>query len=106
VAGWARENLGVCGLGDVGAVVGATYPAEMAVLREAMPEVIFLVPGFGAQGGSASDVRPAFRGDGTGAIVNSSRGILFPFSPEAADWEKRIEQATRDTIAALREALP
>lgn len=101
VGAWARENLGACGLGDVGAVVGATYPAEMALLRLQMPEVIFLVPGFGAQGATAADVRAAFRADGSGAIVNSSRGILFPFSPAAADWRERILAATRNTIAAL-----
>ena len=101
VAGWARENLGTCGLGDVGAVVGATYPAEMAVLRQQMPEVVFLVPGFGAQGGTAEDTRPAFRADGLGAIVNSSRGITFPYKPDDADWEARIESALRDTITAL-----
>jgi orotidine-5'-phosphate decarboxylase len=101
VAGWARENLGACGLGDVGAVVGATYPAEAELLRQQLPEVLFLVPGFGAQGATAADVRPAFRPDGSGAIVNSSRGVLFPFAPDAPDWEARIEQATRATIRAL-----
>lgn len=101
VAAWSRENLGACGLGDVGAVVGATYPAELVTLRRVMPEVIFLVPGFGAQGGTAADVAPAFRADGLGAIVNSSRGILFPFKPDDRNWEARIEEATRGTIAAL-----
>jgi len=101
VAAWASENLGECGLGDVGAVVGATYPAEMATLRQMLPEVIFLVPGFGAQGATAADTAPAFRPDGLGAIVNSSRGILYPFAPTDRDWEVRIESATRATIAAL-----
>ncbi len=101
VAGWARENLGKCGLGDVGAVVGATYPAELALLRRQMPEVVFLVPGYGAQGGTAEDVRAAFRADGSGAVVNSSRGVTFPFRPDAADWEARIEQAARQAAAAL-----
>jgi orotidine-5'-phosphate decarboxylase len=104
VGAWARENLGVCGLGDVGAVVGATYPSELAELRRALPEAIFLVPGFGAQGGTAADVAAAFRPDGLGAIVNSSRGILFPFAPEAADWEHKVESAARDTAAALARA--
>ena len=101
VAAWARENLGTCGLGDVGAVVGATYPAELTELRRLLPEVIFLVPGFGAQGGGAADVAPAFRPDGLGAIVNSSRGILFPFKPDDADWQSAIVAATRQTIATL-----
>jgi orotidine-5'-phosphate decarboxylase len=101
VAAWSRENLGACGLGDVGAVVGATYPAELTELRKLLPEAIFLVPGFGAQGGTAADVAPAFRPNGLGAIVNSSRGILFPFKPDEPSWEARIEEATRATIAAL-----
>jgi orotidine-5'-phosphate decarboxylase len=101
VAGWTRESLGGCGLGDVGAVVGATYPEEMALLRRQLPEVIFLVPGFGAQGGKAEDVRPAFRAGGTGAVVSSSRGVLFPFAPDAADWEARVVAATREHVAAL-----
>ena len=101
VAGWARENVGKCGLGDVGAVVGATYPAEAAALRRAMPGVVFLVPGFGAQGGGAASSAPAFRPDGLGAVVNSSRGILFPFGPGERDWEAKVEAATRATVAAL-----
>lgn len=102
VAEWSRANLGADGLGDVGAVVGATYPAELAELRAALPEVIFLVPGYGAQGGTAADVRAAFRPDGLGAIVNSSRGILFPFRPEDDQWERRIIAATDETIGVLK----
>src|SRR5262245_35600845 len=60
VAAWNREGLGACGLGDVGAVVGATHPAELAAVRALAPEVWFLVPGYGAQGGTAADVRAAF----------------------------------------------
>jgi orotidine-5'-phosphate decarboxylase len=106
VAGWTRENLGVCGLGDVGAVVGATYPAELARLRSLMPEVPFLVPGFGAQGGTAADVAAAFRADGLGAVVNSSRGVLFPFDPGDADWEGKVERAADEAAAALRAVMP
>jgi orotidine-5'-phosphate decarboxylase len=101
VKAWARENLGACGLGDVGAVVGATYPDELAKLRRLMPEVVFLLPGFGAQGGTTADVAPAFRPDGLAAIVSSSRGLLFPFQPDDPQWEQRIEEATRTAIASL-----
>jgi orotidine-5'-phosphate decarboxylase len=101
VTTWARENLGQCGLGDVGAVVGATHPRELVLLRQRMEPVIFLVPGYGAQGGTAADVLPAFRADGLGAVVNSSRGILFPYKPDDPAWESKIEQATRETIRAL-----
>jgi orotidine-5'-phosphate decarboxylase len=98
---WARENLGLCGLGDVGAVVGATYPEELALLRKELPDVLFLVPGFGAQGGKGEDVVAAFRPDGLGALVNSSRGILFPGKPGDAAWEQQVEQATHEAVAAL-----
>jgi orotidine-5'-phosphate decarboxylase len=101
VQAWSRENLGSCGYGDVGAVVAATYPAELAALRSAMPEVPFLVPGFGAQGGGAADVLPAFGADKQGAIVNSSRGILFAYPPSEPHWEAAVERATRETIKSL-----
>lgn len=81
VAAWVEaqsvHRLGDCGLGPVGAVVAATVPEEAARWRSAMPHAWFLVPGFGAQGGGAEDVRPLFRGDGLGAVINSSRGVLF-----------------------------
>jgi len=101
VGQWSRENLGQCGLGDVGAVVGATYPAELEDLRKLISEVPFLVPGFGSQGGAAQDVATAFRDDGLGAIINSSRGIIFSFKPSDPKWELAVEAAARETIASL-----
>jgi orotidine-5'-phosphate decarboxylase len=104
VGQWTRENLGQGGLGDVGAVVGATHPAELATVRQLLPEAWLLVPGLGAQGGTAADVAPAFRRDGLGAIVNSSRGITACFSPSEPHWEAAVETATRAAMAALRKA--
>jgi orotidine-5'-phosphate decarboxylase len=69
--------IGASGYGPIGAVVGATYPSEAKKLRAIMPNSYFLVPGYGAQGGSAADVLPCFNPDGLGALVNSSRGILY-----------------------------
>jgi orotidine-5'-phosphate decarboxylase len=106
VEAWGQENRGRCGLSDVGAVVGATYPAELAALRRALPSAWFLVPGYGAQGAGAADTAGAFRADGLGAVVNSSRGILFPFRPDDPDWEAAVEAATRQTVAALAQATP
>lgn len=106
VGSWARENLGQAGYGDVGAVVGATHPAELAEVRRTAPEALFLVPGYGAQGGTAADTAPAFAASGLGAVVNSSRGILFPFPPDDPKWEAAIESATRRAIAELRAATP
>jgi orotidine-5'-phosphate decarboxylase len=82
------------GLSCVGAVVGATTPAALAALRAAMPDTPFLVPGYGAQGGTAADVAPAFRRDGSGAVVNASRSIDYP--PDAGeDWRAAVERAAR-----------
>ena len=106
VGSWARENVGECGMGDVGAVVGATHPEELARVRDLLPHVPFLIPGYGAQGGSARDVAPGFRPDGTGAIVNSSRGITAAFRPEEKNWEAAVEAATRATIDALKADTP
>jgi orotidine-5'-phosphate decarboxylase len=106
VSAWSREHLGRCGFGDVGAVVGATHPAELAVIRKAIPHVLFLVPGFGFQGATAPDTAAAFRPDGLGAVISSSRGLMFPSSPTDPQWEARIEAAARAALAELRAATP
>ncbi|KAB7790658.1 orotidine-5'-phosphate decarboxylase [Bifidobacterium leontopitheci] len=76
VEGWGADTIGDHGYSRVGAVVGATHPEEGKALRARMPHTFFLVPGYGAQGGTAADVRGMFDADGSGAIVNSSRGII------------------------------
>ena len=94
--------------GAVGAVVGATWPTQLAELRQQMPATWFLVPGFGAQGGTAADISAAFDDHGEGAIINNSRGILFAYKkPEYAEfgasrWERAVEAATRKMIDQLR----
>ncbi len=99
--------------GSVGAVVGATYPQELAELREAMPHAPLLVPGYGSQGATAGDVAAAFTPDGLGALINSSRAINFAhtrepyasrFSPD--EWEQAVEAATRQMIAELADHTP
>ena len=113
VEGLARETVGTCGYGAVGAVVGATYPEQLAELRGAMPHTWFLVPGFGSQGGTAADVAAAFDPQGFGAIVNNSRGIIFAYAraPYAerfgpSRWQEAAEAATRDMIEQLRTQTP
>ena len=102
VVKWNAATLGSTGLGDVGAVVGATHPKELSELRAAMPGVWFLVPGYGAQGATAADVKAAYRPDGLGAIVNSSRGLTFPFAPGDADWEAKITAAAKRAAEELK----
>ena len=67
---------------NVGAVVGATYPEMSGILRKLMPHTYFLVPGYGAQGGTAADLKHCFNQDGLGAVVNSSRGIIAAYKQE------------------------
>lgn len=107
----AKKTVGEQGFGVVGAVCGATYPEQLAELRAAMPNAWFLVPGFGSQGGTASDVAGAFDERGLGAIVNSSRGIIFAHAREEfretfgdAKWQGAVEAATDLMIEQLRSA--
>jgi orotidine-5'-phosphate decarboxylase len=81
VAAWGSEHMGG-GYSNVGAVVGATYPEQGKILRQLMPKAFILVPGYGAQGGKAADLKPFFNADGLGAIVNSSRGIIAAWQEE------------------------
>jgi orotidine-5'-phosphate decarboxylase len=82
----SAQTVGEHGYGAVGAVVGATYPEQLAELRAAMPHAPFLVPGYGSQGARARDVAAAFDSHGQGAIINSSRAIIFAHArPEFAE---------------------
>ncbi len=96
---------------NVGAVVGATYPQMSEVLREKMPHTFFLVPGYGAQGATAEDLRPCFDDEGRGAIVNSSRGIIAAYRQErysafgAADYAGASRQAVIDMAADINSVL-
>ena len=95
VESWATEVLGPeTSLSAVGAVIGATYPEELKYLRTLMPHCPFLIPGYGAQGGGAADIVNGFIPDGTGAIVNSSRGIIFASS--GSDWKDAAKKAAED----------
>lgn len=108
----AAQRLGQCGYGSIGAVVGATYPDQLAELRQAMPHAWLLVPGYGSQGATARDVAGAFATDGLGAVVNNSRGILFAHSRReyerfgAVRWLDAVTAATRDMIDELRAETP
>jgi orotidine-5'-phosphate decarboxylase len=97
------NRRGECGYSLVGAVVGATAPPEViARLRELMPNTFFLMPGYGAQGGSARAVRAALGKDGLGVLVSSSRGLMFPWrpGPVPAGWRdlvvRELEAMNRD----------
>ena len=96
---------------NVGAVVGATYPEMSRILRNLMPHTYFLVPGYGAQGGTAEDLKHCFNKDGLGAIVNSSRGIIAAYKQEkykkfgAENFAEASRLAVIDMVADINSVL-
>ncbi len=99
VVEWGRDCMDGS-YSNVGAVVGATYPEMSAVLRKQMPHTYFLVPGYGAQGATAKDLKPCFNEDGLGAIINSSRGIIAAYKQEkyAKFGPEHFAEASRQAV--------
>ncbi len=82
VSAWGKDSVGEYGYSEVGAVVGATHPEEAERLRNQLPHTFFLIPGYGAQGGSAEMLKVCFDKNGLGGVVNSSRGIICAYRNE------------------------
>ncbi|SDN96703.1 orotidine-5'-phosphate decarboxylase [Acetanaerobacterium elongatum] len=101
---WGAQAMGASGYSAVGAVVGATYPEQLKLLRQKLPHTFFLVPGYGAQGGAAKDVAGAFDQNGMGAVVNSSRAIMCAYQKGGYD-EKDYAQAARDEAIRMRDEI-
>lgn len=101
---WGEDLMGKYGYSGVGAVVGATYPEQLTELRKELKHTFFLVPGYGAQGGTAEDIAGAFDTNGLGAIVNSSRGIMCAWQKEGCD-ETEFAQAARREAEKMKALL-
>jgi len=106
---WGEEHVGRTGYSCVGAVVAGTQPADAEKLRRLMPHAYFLVPGFGAQGAGPAEVARAFDSGGRGAIVSSSRAVIFAYRRAPYDrdfgedrWREAIEAATRHMVESIR----
>jgi len=100
--------VGSRGYSCVGAVVGATYPDEARLLRQAMGQQLFLVPGYGAQGATAADCAASFKPDGTGALVNASRSVIYAFASQTDSgmkWQDAVAAAARAFAEDIRNAL-
>ncbi|HAA42903.1 MAG TPA: orotidine-5'-phosphate decarboxylase [Ruminiclostridium sp.] len=103
---WGRDLKGEYGYSSVGAVVGATYPNQAKILRKILKSAYILVPGYGAQGGTAKDVASSFNPDGLGAIVNASRSIMCAYKSER--WkekytEEKFYEASRAEALRMKE---
>jgi orotidine-5'-phosphate decarboxylase len=106
VAEWGEMCMGEK-YSYIGAVVGATYPEMGKVLRKLMPKTYILVPGYGAQGGKASDLAPYFNEDGLGAIINSSRGIIAAYKQSGYEsfGATNFADASRQAVIDMREEI-
>lgn len=102
VEAWGAPNIGEYGYSRCGAVVGATHPRDLAELRAVMPHTFFLIPGYGAQGGTAADVAYAFQ-NGSGAIVNSSRGLMCAYMKK--NDPHNYKTYTRAAVTEMKENL-
>lgn len=107
VRSWASSRLGASGYSSIGAVAGASSPGALEEIRAAAPELVLLVPGYGAQGGKALDVAHAFDGRGQGAIVNASRSLVFARrdAPDLDALVKAASEAARRMRDEIMEAV-
>jgi orotidine-5'-phosphate decarboxylase len=94
------DLIGSSGYSSIGAVVGATFPGEAEELRSLMPRAIVLVPGFGAQGGSAEDAVAGFNSDGLGAVVNASRSITYAYGDKDVD-EAAFTESVKQNVNTM-----
>jgi orotidine-5'-phosphate decarboxylase len=83
---WGDDLLGDSGLSAVGAVVGATFPREVAEARSLLPQAVLLLPGIGAQGGAPADIAPAFAAGPAGALVSASRSVIYAVGNGGGDY--------------------
>lgn len=98
---WGLSCIGKCGYSSVGAVVGATFPNDSKRLRKLMPKAYFLVPGYGAQGGSASDIINCFNKDGYGALIAASRSINYAFKYDKRFKDNEFADAAREAVMKM-----
>jgi orotidine-5'-phosphate decarboxylase len=100
---WGSDLIGENGFSSIGAVVGATWPEQASDLRNRMPSAFILVPGYGAQGGSADTAACSFSQNGTGAIVNASRSLMCAYKKRSDLNETEFQIATRDEAIRMRD---
>jgi orotidine-5'-phosphate decarboxylase len=83
---WGADHVGESGLSSVGAVLGATFPREVAEARQLMPRSVLLLPGVGAQGGRTDELAEAFSVGPAGALPSASRSVLY--ADRGAGWQE------------------
>jgi orotidine-5'-phosphate decarboxylase len=102
---WGEESIGEYGYSSISSVVGATYPEQLQKLRKLAPHTFFLIPGYGAQGGKASDIALGFDDNGIGGIVNASRSLMCAYKKSEKFKEEEFAKATRAEAIRMRDEL-
>ena len=105
VTEWGKGTIGERGYQSLGAVVGATFPKQAQRLRKIMDRAIFLSPGYGAQGAQGKDILPLFNEDGYGAIINSSRAIIFAYEDSETHSEEEFSEASREAAIDMKKEI-
>lgn len=114
VQAWAcgEDLIGTEQYSCMGAVVSPRDLTSTERIRALMPSCLFLVPGFGAQGRTVAEVASCFKADGTGAIVNASRSVIYAYQDQrysdrfGNDWRRCVEEGCKDFVDAIRAAVP
>ncbi|TFG20191.1 MAG: orotidine-5'-phosphate decarboxylase [Promethearchaeota archaeon] len=101
-----NENLQLfSNYSNLGAVVGATFPNQLKKIRKIIPHSFILIPGYGAQGATSKDIVNGFDSEGLGAIVNSSRGIIFAYNKDKKYSPSQFDKAARAEIEQMNESI-
>jgi len=102
---WGEELKQISNFHNLGVVIGATFPEELKSIRNIVKNSFILMPGFGAQGAAASDIRYGFNRNGLGGIVNSSRGIIYAYFKDEKYPPSKFGEAARDTIVEMNKKI-
>jgi orotidine-5'-phosphate decarboxylase len=102
---WSKSLTKYSNFTNIGAVVGATYPQELKELRKVLKNSFLLIPGYGAQGAQAKDIKTGFFKNGLGGIVNSSRAIIYAYNKSKKYLPENFEDASREEIIKMNEII-
>jgi len=102
---WGEELKQISNFHNLGVVIGATFPEELKSIRNIVKNSFILMPGFGAQGAAASDIRYGFNRNGLGGIVNSSRGIIYAYFKDEKYPPSKFGEAARDAIVEMNKKI-
>ena len=105
VADWGENLKQFSQFHNLGVVVGATFPQELESIRSIVKNSYVLLPGFGAQGATAKDIKTGFNENGLGGIVNSSRGIIFAYRNKKEYPPDKFAEAARDEIISMNKKI-